>query len=206
MLRPNERSEYKKTKKTKMQIFQRKTPRASWIEYNEGMYFITICTRDKKHYFGMIQNEEMQLSEIGKILLKELNGISSHYPYIEILQFVIMPNHLHLLVDVIDSESDNIVDSAQIVRSGDRQDAARCVPTLEERFAKDLRVRRLPKLSVFVRGLKSAVSKQVHQIDRDFAWQPRYHDHAIRNVKDMNNISNYIENNVLTWYYDCFNR
>ena len=39
-----------------MQIFQRKTPRASWIEYNEGMYFITICTRDKKHYFGMIQN------------------------------------------------------------------------------------------------------------------------------------------------------
>ena len=206
MLRPNERSEYKKTKKTKMQIFQRKTPRASWIEYNEGMYFITICTRDKKHYFGMIQNEEMRLSEIGKILLKELNGISSHYPYIEILQFVIMPNHLHLLVDVIDSESDNIVDSAQIVRSGERQAAARCVPTLEERFAKDLRARRLPKLSVFVRGLKSAVSKQVHQIDRDFAWQPRYHDHAIRNVKDMNNISNYIENNVLTWYYDCFNR
>ncbi|MBQ8722267.1 MAG: transposase [Paludibacteraceae bacterium] len=91
-----------------------------------------------------------------------------------------------------------IDDRVSIVRSGDRQDAARCVPTLEERFVGDLRARRLPKLSVLVRGLKSAVSKQVHQIDRDFAWQPRYHDHAIRKVKDMNNISNYIENNVLT--------
>ena len=204
-----------------MQIYQRKTPRASWIEYNEGVYFITICTSDKKHYFGMIQDEEMQLSEIGNILLKELNGISSHYPYIEILQFVIMPNHLHLLVEVIESDTINHTDPIvrsddcspivrsddrnPIVRSDDRQDAARCVPTMEDRFAEELRAKRLPKLSVFVRGLKSAVSKQAHQIDKSFAWQSRYHDHAIRNVKDMNNISNYIENNVLTWYYDCFN-
>ena len=58
-----------------MLFFQRKSPRASWLEYNEGMYFITVCTLNKKHYFGMIQNDEMWLSAIGKILEFELNNV-----------------------------------------------------------------------------------------------------------------------------------
>ena len=167
-----------------MQIFQRKTPRASWIEYNEGMFFITICTRDKKHYFGMIKNEEMQLSEIGKILLKELNGISSHYPYIEILQFVIMPNHLHAIVDV--------------------NNAARCVPTIDDRVTNGLKSSQRPLLSTFIGSLKSAITKYAHECKLEFAWQSRYHDHYIRGVEDMNHISQYIEGNVLHWEKDCF--
>ena len=75
-----------------MLFFHRKSPRALWLEYNAGMYFITVCTLDKKHYFGTIQNEEMQLSAIGKILEFELNNVHEHYPYIEMLQSVVMPN------------------------------------------------------------------------------------------------------------------
>ena len=85
-----------------MNFPQRKSPRASWIEYNGGTYFITICTHNKQHYFGSIQNEEIKLSLIGKILTEELNQISTHYPYIELLQYVVMPNHFHALVNIVD--------------------------------------------------------------------------------------------------------
>ena len=122
-------------------------------------------------------------------MAEELNQISTHYPYIELLQYVVMPNHFHALVNIVDVSH--------------QTDAARCVPT-EVRFNKELKKKRLPLLSTFIRGLKSAVTRRAHQIDKNFEWQSRYHDHAIRNLKDFNNISLYIENNILQWQYDCF--
>ena len=113
-----------------MNFPQRKSPRASWIEYNGGTYFITICTHNKQHYFGSIQNEEIKLSLIGKILAEELNQVSTHYPYIELLQYVVMPNHFHALVNIVDVSH--------------QTDAARCVPT-EVRFNKELKEKRLPR-------------------------------------------------------------
>ena len=74
---------------------QRKSPRAKWIEYNEGMFFITICTHHKKHYFGEIIDEEMHFSKIGKTLNDELENTSLHHPHIEVPIFVVMPNHFH---------------------------------------------------------------------------------------------------------------
>ena len=85
---------------------QRKTPRANWIEYNEGMYFITICTKSKKHFFGQIINDVICLSQIGKYLDYVINETPKHQSYIEILQYVIMPNHLHLLVEVHSPSTD----------------------------------------------------------------------------------------------------
>lgn len=195
-----------------MVFFHRKTPRAQWLEYNAGMYFITVCTLDKKHYFGTIRGEEMILSAIGKILSNELNNVSTHCPYIEILQSVVMPNHFHALVNVIDVEHQalDIVDvehqTSDIVDALHQKDTACRVPTLNERISKGITCERLPLLSTFIGGLKSAVTRQARMHDKDFAWQPRYHDHAIRNGKDLNNISLYIENNILLWHNDCFNK
>ena len=135
---------------------QRKTPRANWIEYNEGMYFITICTKSKKHFFGQIINDVICLSQIGKYLDYVINETPKHQSYIEILQYVIMPNHLHLLVEVHSPSTDT---------------ACR-VPTLEERMTKGIAKNRLPLLSTFVGSIKSAVTKYAHKINDEFAWQP----------------------------------
>ena len=40
--------------------------RATWHEYNGGMYFVTVCTQNKEHYFGEIQDGVMHLTEIGE--------------------------------------------------------------------------------------------------------------------------------------------
>ena len=169
----------------KQKFPQRKTPRAQWIEYNSGIYFITICTHNFVHYFGEITNEEMHLTDIGKYLIQQLEESSQHHPYIEVLQYVVMPNHFHAIVEVKEVNS--------------MSDATCCVPTCEERVEKGIRSNRT-LLSIFVGALKSSVTRYAHKNDIIFKWQARYHDHLIRGVEDCNNISQYIENNILNYW------
>jgi len=82
--------------------------RATWDNYGSGAYFISVCTKNRVHYFGKIvekQNYEpvMQLSSIGKHLQNNLQNINIHYSYAEIPLFVVMPNHWHAIM-FIDGE------------------------------------------------------------------------------------------------------
>ena len=52
-----------------MELAKRKSPRATWLDYNEGEYFVTVCTQGHKHLFGNIHQGKMLLSEIGKHLV-----------------------------------------------------------------------------------------------------------------------------------------
>ena len=173
-----------------LKLPQRKTPRAQWIEYNAGSYFITICTHNFVHYFGEIEKGEMNLTDIGKYLIQQLEESTQHHPYIEVLQYVVMPNHIHAIVEITEKEYT-------------KSDAAGRVPTAEERISNKL-LGKKPLLSTYVCSLKSSVTKYAHQQNKSFKWQARYHDHFIRGVKDCNNISQYITNNVINWEKDCF--
>ena len=59
-------------------------------------------------------------------------------------------------------------------------------------------------LAAVIRGLKSAVTKYANENEILFAWQPRFHDHIIRDNSEMNRIASYIENNVANWADDEF--
>ena len=72
--------------------------RAWWHDYDGGAYFITICTENREHYFGEIEDGKMVLSEIGEYTSQCIEQITQHNPYAEIPMYVIMPNHLHLIV------------------------------------------------------------------------------------------------------------
>ena len=54
--------------------------RASWHDYNGGEYFVTICTNERQHYFGEINNGVMNLSEIGKCLHEQI--VKTHNKYL----------------------------------------------------------------------------------------------------------------------------
>lgn len=81
--------------------------RAKWHSYDGGLYFITICTKNKQHYFGSIKNSEMHLSKIGQYVNESIEAVTDHYPFAEIPLFVIMPNHLHLIVSITADDDDN---------------------------------------------------------------------------------------------------
>lgn len=67
----------------------------TWDYSKNGAYFITICTQNREHFFGNIQNGMMQLSEIGKLAERYWLEIPEHFPFVELGNFVVMPNHFH---------------------------------------------------------------------------------------------------------------
>lgn len=221
------------------ELTQRKSPRAEWLEYNDGRYFVTVCTHERQSFLGDITNGVMTMTEVGRYLDGLLSDATSHQSYIHVLQHVVMPNHFHAIVEV-DSGDDNHVGtrhgvSAENIKNADAsckcRDAINCVretnneqtdamyihvgtqhdASVENIKNADASCRvptekgyKLSKLSFFIGMLKSAVTRYARANGIPFAWQSRYHDHAIRGVDDNNNISQYIENNVLNWEKDCF--
>ena len=79
--------------------FVRKNPRLKDYDYSlNGYYFITICTINKKHLFGHIIDSKMKLNSIGKQAYISLKNIPKIYVTIKIDKFVIMPNHIHIII------------------------------------------------------------------------------------------------------------
>jgi len=177
--------------------------RASWHEYNGGTYFITICTENKTHYFGEIVQQidntvyppvakpKMILSEIGLLTEKSILSVTEHYPYAEVPIFVVMPNHIHAIIQ-IDEKNTPVVNQS---REGVQNNHGDAESILEKARS------RIGWLSVVVRGFKSSVTKMAHQNNIEFVWQKQFYDRIIRTQREYDNIVRYIENNVEKWYY-----
>lgn len=82
--------------------------RASWHGYNDGIYFITICTKNRFHYFGEINNGIMNLSPIGEHAVQCWANIPIHFPNTELSHWVVMPNHIHGIIIIHPVETQNI--------------------------------------------------------------------------------------------------
>ncbi len=118
----------------------------SWDYGSNGAYFITICTHNRKHFFGKtIDNGIMQLNELGQIAEKYWMEIPTQYPYIELGNFVIMPNHMHgiLIINKSDAilspsagnfESRPILPSANLSPSAGEFDAGPILPFANLQF------------------------------------------------------------------------
>ena len=172
----------------------RKSPRAPFIDYDSGNFFITICTEGKKHYFGEIVNGVMKFNNIGKFVDEQLKNAELYSNNIRVPIYVIMPNHIHAIVRICKPDMTQI--------GSDENNTQRCpIPSFR---ANSTGQRHVPELSRYVSSLKGVVSKYAKAQCLEFAWQTRYHDHLIRGVKDGNLISEYISNNVARWDMDCF--
>ncbi len=159
--------------------------RASWWDYSrDGVYFITICTAARAHYFGAVKEGKMQLSRIGVIADILWHELKNHFPSLHLGAFVVMPNHLHGVLHIEpDIEADDL--PAEALTMSSISPKAQSLPTA-------------------IRSYKSAVSRHARRLGYEFAWQSRYYDIIIRNQKSYDNITNYIDNNPLNWEKDKF--
>lgn len=194
----------------------------TWDYSNNGAYFITICTQYREHFFGQIKNKEMRLSEIGKLAEQFWYEIPNHFPMIELGNFVVMPNHVHgiLIIDksqtyvetrLIASDNNKINNSRLIASDNDdvnnNNNETRLIASLQNKtggFSGDKNPMICDSISKIVRWYKGRCSFECRQINPDFGWQSRFHDHIIRNSKSFENIQNYIEQNPLKWKEDTF--
>lgn len=190
-------------------LFQNKyriqTARAEWHRYDGGIYFVTICTAGREHYFGEIKTETepfMELSSIGQYANQLLMDITTNYPHVEIPLFIIMPNHIHAII-FIDGEAIWGMNAKDTKKGEDNGDAMNRVSTGGVTGWHNPMVTNC--LGTVIRGLKARITRWANQNEISFGWQARFYDRIVRDQNELNNIAEYIENNVVNWQLDEMN-
>ncbi|MDD5368666.1 MAG: hypothetical protein PHQ40_06270, partial [Anaerolineaceae bacterium] len=149
-----------------------------WDYSFPGWYFITLCTQHHTNWFGDIQSGRIQTSPAGEIVAEEWQKSGELRKTIRLDAWVLMPNHLHGIIEICDRLADaSIADAGTIWKPG-------C-------------------LGAIVNQIKSKCSKRIRAAGyREFRWQARYYDHIIRREKELMNIRQYILDNPLKWELD----
>jgi len=178
----------------------------SWDYANPGMYFLTICTHNRLHFFGEIKNGEMFLSEMGQIAYTFWEEIPAHFPNMELGAFVVMPNHVHGIV-IVNERLEKSVTTGNVetlhATSLPRNDNQRTDAKPKNEFMAAISPQ-AGSVSAAMRSYKSAVSRLIRPLHADFAWQTRFHDHVIRNSAEYERIEGYILLNPENWEQDKF--
>lgn len=160
-----------------MDLPKRKSPRLKLFDYSQnGAYFVTICTKDRRCILSKINNSvgqglapaEIRLSSLGEIAEEQLHLLEQRYPNVEIIKYAIMPNHIHILLFIHNT-------------------AAGASPC--------------PTLSDIICSFKSLTTRLCKQ---GKIFQTSFHDHVVRGEKDYLEIWQYIDTNHLKWQEDCF--
>ena len=167
-----------------------------------GIYFVTICTVNREHFFGKIIDSEMRLSKIGRVAKTEWFKTLKIRPDMNLQMdtFVVMPNHIHGIIIIGSNKYNDDIDSRDAMHR-----VSTTLPSKNLNHYKNSFAPQSKNLSSIIRGYKSSVTKQAHKINIDFNWQPRFYDHIIRNNKSLEQIQNYIINNPQDWKNDKFN-
>ncbi|WP_369769428.1 transposase [Flavobacterium sp. WC2416] len=172
----------------------RKRNRMKGFDYSSNnIYFVTICVQNRECCFGYVgtgrdlsvhhraENEindsievEMDLNKYGKIVEEKIIWLQEQYKYVEIHNYVVMPNHVHIIIEI---DSLKVVDSAVKIKS-----LSSLIGALKTKSSKFIHIEGLEK----------------------FSWQRSFHDHIIKNENSYDNINNYIDLNPQKWHQDTF--
>jgi REP element-mobilizing transposase RayT len=196
----------------------RRSIRLKGYDYSQaGAYFVTVCVKNKENSLGKIIDGEMFLSEIGKIAEKCWNEIPIHYPHVQLDKYIIMPNHIHGILKIIDNdyvwvENEGVknvgAEDFQPLRPHTQKNINMGIENFQPLHQPQSKINQyqkiIPKsLGSIVRGFKIGVTKWCnHQKYKHFAFQRNYHEHIDRNENELNRIREHIINNPLQWQFD----
>jgi len=149
---------------------KRKNPRLKGYDYNSnGYYFITICTKDKREILGKIVGRgildapHIELSEHGINICNTIKFVNKNSKNIIIDKYVVMPNHVHMIVMV------NTNDVAKPNNGASRMPR--------------------PTNAIIPKTL-SSIKRYTNKLSGFNIWQNGYHDHIIRNEQIIKKYGN----------------
>jgi putative transposase len=146
----------------------------NWDYSSSGVYYITICCADKQPFFGKIKDGSVQFSEIGEVAKNFWVEIPNHFKHVELDAFIIMPDHLHGILILMNT-----------IENRDR-------PFQKNEFSKPVK----NSLSVIINQYKSSVKRWCNKNGHlRFEWQSRFYDHIIRDDQSFDEIRHYILTN-----------
>jgi REP element-mobilizing transposase RayT len=195
----------------------RRSIRLQGFDYTQpGAYFITTVTRDRACLFGQVIDGEMRLNDAGEIARQCWLDIPNHFSNAQLDEFVIMPNHVHGVIVLVESSdmTYNVGARHAVPLPNDAvplpndamplpNDAVPLPRDLSkgEKFGNPIS----GSIPTIVRSYKSAVTKRInecHGTPGAPVWQRGYYEHIIRNHESLNRIREYIMNNPLQWALD----
>ena len=169
-----------------MELPNRKPTRLKNYDYSQkGYYFITICAHNKQKILGDIvgdgvyDNPKIILSSCGEIANKHIQKMNSKYDNVRIDKYVIMPNHIHLIINISETSKENNI------LCGMSQAPYPTANAIIPKF-----------VSLFKRYCNREIGYNI--------FQRSFHDHIIRGENDYLKIWNYIDTNPAKWNEDCF--
>jgi len=165
-----------------IRLLDRKSNRLQNYDYSQpGYYFVSVCTRERVEWFGVIENGEMKLNEHGNIAAECWYNLPNHYTHIKLDVFTIMPNHIHGII---------VIENASV------GEGFKPSPTGNH------------GLSEIVRGFKTFSSRRINEIigrGAHFQWQRSFYDQVIRGEAALEQMREYILNNPKKWELDAEN-
>jgi len=169
----------------------------NWDYSANGYYFITICTKDRKEFFGEIVKIKMCLSEIGEIAHKYWLEIPNYFPFVKLNEFVIMPNHVHGILIIKNVDNCKFRNVCKNVR----RDVINHVSTDKNLYSKITPMNK-HSLGEIIRWFKGRTTFEIKKMKVNFFWQSRFYDHIIRNEKEFYRIKQYVKYNPMNWKED----
>lgn len=168
-------------------IYNRKTIRLQGYDYSgAGSYFVTICTRNRESFFGIVLVGEMRFNNEGRIAMKCWESLPERFPEVSLDESVFMPNHLHGIINIA---------KTGVKYQNSCKGVMNCAP-----------IHHALTLGMVVRSFKALASRQIRLSGKnEFGWQRNYYEHIIRNEDSLKHIREYITTNPLRWELDSEN-
>ncbi|MBN8579900.1 MAG: transposase [Anaerolineae bacterium] len=185
------------------QKHHRRSIRLKGYDYSqEGAYYVTIVTWQRVFLFGEVVKKEMRLNKVGKIVEWEWLELPKRLSYVELGEYVVMPNHFHGILF--------IHETVGATRQGQAMSLSGIEPlqTVAPEGIDGSPLPRGPKpasLGAIIAQFKSRVTKRIWkfpEFKETPIWQRNYYEHIIRNETDLQNKTDYIEANPSLWDED----
>ncbi len=180
----------------------RKSNRKQNFNYaSEGIYFITSCCKGRVHHFGEVINDVMDLNEFGLIAQNQILWLEKQYPYISLHNSVVMPNHVHILFEIV-------VGTGRDLSSNTAKRTGRDLSTSPiNRTGRDLSLPKIKSVSSLIGAFKTTTSKSIHLAGNySFSWQRSFHNRIVNDSRKYDLINKYITENPKLWNQDIFNK
>jgi len=187
--------------KHKVEKQHRRSIRLHGYDYAQaGAYFVTIVVRDRACLFGAVDNGEMRPNQFGRIVQATWNELPHHYPGVGYDAFVVMPNHIHGVIGLVDDDgvgANNVgagLKPARGVVAGPNSVRAGLKPAPTR-----------PGLPEIIRAFKTFSARRVNELRETRGvpiWQRNYYEHIIRDEESLNRIRQYIADNPARWEFD----
>lgn len=183
---------------------------------SDGAYFITICTKNRQHFFGEIIDNRLTDKKQAGIIQQCWFDLPNHYPNCILDKFIVMPNHVHGLIFIDNRmngvKRDDIKNKFDVINTP-VETGLKPVSTINGNTIKNNQCNnQYPKrysLSEIIRGFKTFTAREINKMQNTPGqplWQPRFYDHVVRNECTLNRIRRYIVNNPIKWQRDRNNK